>query len=137
MKRRKQMPKTAKRGLMHVTVQVQVKILKEGDFLVAYCPMLELSSYGKTLEEARRAFEGAMRIFIEETAKRGTLERELLSLGWTLRQKPSCDYQPPSSQRGLTSTGRLKSADVIREYKESVRIPCDPPERALAYAGIS
>lgn len=131
------MPKITKHRMMHVTVQVQVKILKEGDFLVAYCPVLELSSYGKTLEGTKRAFEGAMRIFIEETAKRGTLERELLSLGWTLRQKPSCDYQPPSSQRGLTSMGRLNSAGVVREYKESVRIPCAPPERALAYAGIS
>lgn len=136
MNRRIPMPKTTKHRLMYVTVQVQVKILKEGDYLVAYCPMLELSSYGKTPEAAKQGFEGAMRIFIEETTKRGTLEKELLSLGWTLRQKPSCEYQPPSSLDGLTSTRRLRSADVVREYSESVRLPCDPPERAPAYADI-
>jgi predicted RNase H-like HicB family nuclease len=134
--RKKTMPKSAKR-LAQVTVQVQVKILKEGDYLVAYCPMLELSSYGKTLEEAKQGFEGAMRIFIEETAKRGTLERELLSLGWTLRQKPSCEYRPPASLPGSAAARRLRTADVIREYSESVRIPCDPPERGLAYASLS
>jgi len=130
------MPKTARHRMAQVTVQVQVKILKEGDYLVAYCPVLELSSYGRTLEETRRAFDGAMRIFIEETAKRGTLERELLSLGWTLRQRPSCDYRPPASRPSLAAAKRMKSAEVVREYRENVRIPCDPPERAVAYAGI-
>jgi len=135
--RKKYVPKSASRRLAQVTVQVQVKILKEGDYLVAYCPVLELSSYGKTVEEAKQGFEGAIRIFIEETAKRGTLERELLSLGWTLRQKPSCEYRPPASLPGSAAARRLRTADVIREYKEAVRIPCAPPEKDLAYASLS
>ena len=135
--RKRAMPKTARRRMTEVTVQVQVKILKEGDYLVAYCPMLELSSYGKTLEEAKQGFEGAMRIFIEETVKRGTLERELLGLGWTLRQKPSCEYRPPALLPASAAARRLRTADVVREYTEDMRIPCDPPERGLAYASIS
>jgi predicted RNase H-like HicB family nuclease len=125
------MPKTIKR----VTVSVPVKIYKEGDYMVAYCPILEVASCGDTVEEAKRAFDGAMQIFLEETAKRGTLEQELLSLGWTLKQKPSCEYRPPSPQQGLVSIRGVKPSDIVKEYNEKVRIPCAPPKRALAYAG--
>jgi predicted RNase H-like HicB family nuclease len=131
MKRRKQMPKATRQIILHVPV----KIFKEGDYMVAYCPVLEVASCGKTVEEAKRAFDGAIRIFIEETTKRGTLEKELLSLGWTLRQEPSCKYQPPASRRSLTSIRRLKPADIVKEYDEKVRITCDSSARTPAYAG--
>lgn len=132
---RKRIKERMPKATRQITLHVPVKIFKEGDYMVAYCPVLEVASCGKTVEEAKRAFDGAMRIFIEETTKRGTLERELLSLGWTLRQEPSCKYQPPAFQRGPTSTRRLKPADIVKEYDEKVRITCDTSARTPAYAG--
>jgi predicted RNase H-like HicB family nuclease len=73
-------------------VSVPVFLIEEDAQWVAWCPALEVSSYGDTEEEAKQAFEDAVEIFIEETAQRGTLEKELLRMGWTLA---SADYYPP------------------------------------------
>jgi len=75
-----------------VSLSVQVFITKEGESYIAYCPALELSSYGDSIDEAKDCFQDAVNIFIEETAKRGTLEKMLLSFGWTLRQLPQLRY---------------------------------------------
>lgn len=76
-------------------VDVQVALFKEDDIWVAYCPALEVSSYGDDEEEARSAFEEAMQIFLAETERKGTLEKYLLKLGWQLQQKPKPFYNQP------------------------------------------
>ena len=35
-----------------VNIEILVLLFKEGKYIVAYCPALELSSYGKTEKEA-------------------------------------------------------------------------------------
>ena len=76
-------------------ISVSVLILQEGDYYVAYSPALELSSYGKSVVEAKKSFAQVLKIFVEETERKGTFEKVLLGLGWTLQQKPSFKYQPP------------------------------------------
>ncbi len=49
-------------------------IWKEGDTYVSYCPQLDVSSCGDTVEEARRMLKEALRLFVEETEKIGTLQ---------------------------------------------------------------
>lgn len=84
---------TSTEQLRFVRVDVPVFLVEEGNGQwVAYCPPLEVSSYGDTEEEAKAAFEDALAIFIEEADRRGSLERELLRMGWTLA---SSDYYPP------------------------------------------
>ena len=63
---------------------LDVIVTKEGKYYVAFSPALQLSSYGDTPKEAQSAFDEALEIFFEETSAKGTLERELISLGWTL-----------------------------------------------------
>ena len=57
--------------------QVEVLLVLDDDSgqYVAYCPALEVSSYGDTEEEARAAFEDALAIFIKDTTERGTLDQ--------------------------------------------------------------
>lgn len=83
------------RGGNTIKVTLQVVLYEEGDFSVAYCPALELSSYGKNNKTAKNEFETALTIFLEETMNRGTLEKELLSLGWVLQKVPEVKYEPP------------------------------------------
>jgi predicted RNase H-like HicB family nuclease len=102
-----------------VNVSLEVQLLKEGDYIVSYCPALELSSFGVTEEEAREAFEGALTIFLDETYKRGTLEVVLLDLGWSLVKKPTPNYKPPRQKL----RGNEKNPAFIRSFKESIEMP--------------
>ena len=97
---------------------LSVRLLNEGDYIVAYCPALELSSYGKNERDARKRFEEALNIFIEETERKGTLEKELLMLGWTLRLKPKMMAQPT-----YPVPSRAVAAKMIKEFPFQARFP--------------
>ena len=88
-----------------VKVLLNIIIKKEGDYYVAYCPALEVSSYGKTKKEAHKMFNEALEIFIEDTHSKGSFEKVLLQLGWKLQQKPVVKYTPP----------RMKETGIMEE----------------------
>lgn len=98
-------------------INVPVSLRKEGDYWVAYCSALELSSYAETKELAKKRFEEEVTIFIEETTKRGTLEKLLLQLGWRLVKKPVPAYDPP---RFNLSSLREK---ILNPFTEKIAIP--------------
>lgn len=107
------------RGPDYIIVQLKVMVSKEDDSFVAYCPALELSSFGDTPEDAQKAFKEALEIFIEETTDKGTFDKELLSLGWTLRKKPLPEYYPPE----LMSTYRRLLKTGAAPIKQQVKFP--------------
>jgi predicted RNase H-like HicB family nuclease len=82
-----------------IKVGIEVLLGKQGDYYVTYCSALELSSYGKTEKEAKKNFEIELEIFLEETEKKGTLEKLLLKLGWCLKQGSIPSYVPPKTQK--------------------------------------
>ncbi len=82
---------------------------------VAYCNSLDLSSYGKDQEDALKAFENALDIFIEETTAKGTLEHVLVRLGWTLTRKA---YSPPAP-----STEELSHLLLLNPMVEDKSVP--------------
>ncbi|HEY4198003.1 MAG TPA: hypothetical protein VGM63_20820 [Mucilaginibacter sp.] len=102
-----------------VNVSLDVQLLKEGDYIVSYCPALELSSFGLTEIEAKEGFEGALETFLQETHDRGTLEIVLLDLGWSLVKKPTPKYQPPRQKIRANEKNPL----FIGSFKESVSLP--------------
>lgn len=106
-----------------IKLSVAVFLTKEGESYVAYCPALELSSYGDTIDDAKEGFEDALNIFVEETHKKGTLEKMLLHLGWTLRQKPIPIYDPPPLQSTKTPFGRVFQSEVKSYYDTQILIP--------------
>jgi len=72
--------------------QLPVSIFKEGKYFVAYTPVLDLSTSGRTYEEARERFHEVVNIFFEELVNKGTLEEVLTGLGW---QKIKKQWKPP------------------------------------------
>lgn len=96
-------------------LKVDVYLVTDGDYVVSYCPSLELSSYGHTATEARRAFSEALEIFLEETTRKGTLERVLLGLGWKLQQRPKFKYIPPPLSRSREHVSlKRRSSRVVQ-----------------------
>lgn len=55
-------------------IDYDVIIFKEGEIFIAYCPELDVSSCGDTVEHAKNMLKTAVRLFLEEAEKIGTLE---------------------------------------------------------------
>ncbi|MBI4487904.1 MAG: type II toxin-antitoxin system HicB family antitoxin [Deltaproteobacteria bacterium] len=64
-------------------IQFTTQILKEGDTFVAYAPELDLSSCGKTIQEAKAHLAEAVTLFVEEAERMGTLQEILEKAGFT------------------------------------------------------
>lgn len=69
-----------------------VSILKEDKCFVAYSPALDLSTSGKTFEQAKKRFDEVVEIFFEELLEKGTLDKVLKELGWKNIEK---EWLPP------------------------------------------
>ncbi len=99
-----------------VNVLLEVDLYKQGDYIVSYCQALNLSSFGLTEEEAKEGFEGALDSFIKDTHEKGTLERVLLDLGWSLTRTK---YKPPVKKVRT----KARSGELIRTFNEKVAMP--------------
>lgn len=75
---------------------IPVVILKEGKCFIAYSPVLDLSTVGKTFEEAKKRFVEAVNLFFQEIIEAKTVDKALTELGW---EKQNNNFAPPSSGR--------------------------------------
>ena len=57
-------------------------VFKEGEIFISYCPKIDVSSCGNTVDEARTNLKTAVRLFLEEAAKMGTVEDILIESGY-------------------------------------------------------
>ncbi len=78
-----------------LTIGITVEVSREQDYYIAYCPALEVSSYGKDIKTAKKRFLEEVEIFFIETERKGSLEKYLLKMGWTLSSVPVPNYIPP------------------------------------------
>jgi predicted RNase H-like HicB family nuclease len=78
-------------------------IFKEGGTYVSYCPELDVSSCGNTIDEARKNLKIAVNLFLEEAENMGTLEEILKESGYELN-KSNCWEAPRIVATELMST---------------------------------
>jgi len=110
-----------RRNSKGLEIEVEVLLVKEGNYWVSYAPSLKLSSYGDTKEEARKGFSEALGIFLADTVGKGTFERLLIEYGWTLSRKA---YQPPPGFASLDVTNLLQGSTAKPSvYTRKVSIP--------------
>ena len=64
------------------TIALEVKVFKEGDVYVTFCPELNVSSFGGDIENAKRSLREALEAFLEECEAMGTLEEVLEEAGF-------------------------------------------------------
>lgn len=57
-------------------------IFQEGKAYVSHCPELDVSSCGKDVDDARKNLKTAVRLFVEEAEKLGTLDDILKEAGY-------------------------------------------------------
>jgi len=78
-----------------IELQLSVLVFEQGDYFVAYCPSLEISSYGISVEDAKVGFDDAMNVYLAYCIENGTLKKDLADHGWLIEHKPD-KYAPPS-----------------------------------------
>ena len=96
---------------------IDVEFYHQGEFIVAYAPDLDLSSYSKTLEGAKNSFEDALNVYMTETLEKGTFFSELESLGWVIKLVPTPEFIKPLKKSNETS-----QVEVIERTQIPVRI---------------
>lgn len=79
---------------MTIKLNVPLIIFREGSTVIAFCPVLDLSGYGKTEREAKESFEIVVSEFLDYTTKKRTLDKELKKLGWSV-SKNAKKASPP------------------------------------------
>ena len=69
-----------------------VTFLKEKTRFVAYSPVIDLSTSGKTFKQAKERFAEAAMLFFDEIYKKETMDEALADLGW---EKHKREWRPP------------------------------------------
>ncbi len=71
---------------MKLTVQAEFKLFgvmkREGNWHIAHCPPLDLTTQGRSASEARKNLAEAAQLFILSCLERGTLDQALKELGF-------------------------------------------------------
>ncbi len=99
-----------------IVADVTVMLYQQGDYFVAYCPALDLSSYAKTEPDAKASFKEALDIFLEYCEENGTLEQNLLACGWNLRN----GYKQPEE---VSVPLELLKAHKLHYFDQKISIP--------------
>jgi predicted RNase H-like HicB family nuclease len=64
-------------------ISLKIEIFKEGDVYVALSPELNISSFGDTIEDAKKSVKEAIIAFIDECERMGTLKDVLEESGFS------------------------------------------------------
>ncbi len=76
-----------------VQIEFDMIVFKEDTSYVGYCPELDVSSCGNTIEHAKEMLKTAIRLFLEEGEKMGTLEEILEEANY--KKDTSGKWLPP------------------------------------------
>ena len=83
-----------------MNISIRIEIFKEGDVYVALSPELNVSSFGETIEDAKKSTREAIEAFIEECERMGTLE-EVLEESRLIKVDDSWESRKPVSEESL------------------------------------
>jgi len=97
-----------------IVLQLSVLVFQEGKYFVAYCPSLNLSSYGNSIKDAKKAFDEAMQDYIDYCMENNSLHEDLLKNGWKV---VSDKIEPPSQVELNIPAGLLRT-----QFNENWRV---------------
>jgi hypothetical protein len=91
--------------------KVPVVFFREERMIIVYSPALDLSTCGKTIPEAQKNFSACLKIYLAETIKHGTLEKDLLKLGWKSNPEKLAFFPSPERYKSVQAD-ILKRAEI-------------------------
>lgn len=101
-----------------LSLVLNVLVFQEDEYFVSYCPSLNLSSYGDSIQDAKDGFDEVVTSYLEECKKNGTLRNDLIQHGWTIESSSNHGTAFPPEQVELNiPAGLLKS-----QFNESRKV---------------
>ena len=88
-------------------IQFTTRIFREGRAFVAYAQELDISSCGRTKEKALANLKVAVRLFLEEAEKMGTLETILEEAGYLKTKAPCSSSRTTCAPQAFRASGIL------------------------------
>lgn len=78
----------------NIKIQMNIPLIiqQEHDFFIAYTPVFDISTQGKTQQQANDRFIELVQIYIEELLNDRSLDTVLTELGW---KKENKSWNPP------------------------------------------
>ena len=76
-----------------VQIEFDMIVFKEDKTYVAYCPELDISSCENSIEQSKQMLKTAVRLFLEEAEKMGTIEEILEEANY--KKDASGKWLPP------------------------------------------
>jgi len=92
-------------------LEITAELFREGTAIVAHAPALDVSSCGKTDEEAIRALMEAIRLFVVTSLERGTLDRILRECGFVLQGEK---WIVPTQPEGWSPDNLIPISEITR-----------------------
>lgn len=83
-----------------MNISIRIEVFRENDVYVALSPDLNISSFGETIENAKKSVREAIEAFIEECERMGTLEDVLEESGF-IKIDDSWELRKPISEEAL------------------------------------
>lgn len=93
---------------------------QEDEVIIIYSPALDLSGYGYNREEAKQSFSVALHEFFRYSNNKGTVDKVLKDLGWSIsgsKKKPK--YSPPKDSDLVHSNPMYNEIVNSKSYKVS------------------
>ena len=104
-------------GDQYIEVQLGVLVFQEEESFIAFCPALQMSTYGESISDVKEAFDDLIHTYLEDNAHTGNLEKDLIAHGWTLHI-PLGKVEMPKEINLDIPAGMLR-----QQYNEPFRIP--------------
>jgi len=94
-----------------MNIQFSSIVFEEGNIYVGYCPELDVSSCGDTPLEAKNMLKEAIRLFIEETERMGTMQSILEESGFSLDE--NMVFVPPKIVSTEVVTLEIENSELV------------------------
>ncbi|MEI7983290.1 MAG: hypothetical protein WCI71_16695 [Bacteroidota bacterium] len=109
-----------------VKVKVPLIAFHEDNCFIIYCPVFDLSGYGKTESEAELSLHTAMNEFFTYTVHKNTLRSVLKDLGWVVKKSKHKPMTPPTMDDLLRNNEdflRIFNKHEFRKFDKNIEIP--------------
>jgi|GEM_PF-4570290 len=105
-------------GFLKIKIPVVVTRTTPDGMFTAYCPALEITTCGVSMQDSLKKFKSALKSFIDQGQKNKLLKNDLQQLGWLFDPSEEPVLRPP-----LFMIGRHRIQPGAMVVLKTVKIP--------------